>query len=896
MIRIGDKEVFKVNLYGACEQNGTPSPDAPIDIVCNNGVLKVNSQGQIYADGTQETVTDSKGNTANAEMLLSVGDYKDTQEVLSGNVTKNVGIKVLDGTEDWQQVTIGGGYNAYNISKSSLGTDSVVLPSRSDKFISTHYQVSTAESSALQNNVIWIGTNNVNFVIDATVTTLVQFKQWLADQYTNGTPVIIVYPLAEPTTETVTPQLLSGTVVTQTAGSIPDMDIDLIKRPAELINRFITDSNGVPHKVISTFVGNKMIYNTEPVIYNDTNAEFYKRQTANGAIEDTDKLKSAIKEVRGKSIVWNQLLKEGILVDMGLPSGTLWASRNIDITQEDGFAASPFQYECSFFSWGNVDCHNPIGTTAFDYRWNSDNYNNTQGSTLTGNIAVGEKFDAARANLGAPWRMPTSAEFTELFDNIRYINAEGTEVDTTNIDKRVVVNGVLGLYLESTINGERLFFPSSGYGSGSDWKGYGNYGYYWTSSYISNAHAGTMYFDINVTHPNKSDARYYGFTLRPVLTHKLTPETDGKGHKFIQYGDNITDLTLMYGTGNEPSSVEDFVKLYPLNRYTYNAGEVIPFAGQNLVTTGFNQWDEQWELGALVYDGSVSEATNRITTSFIRVLPNTQYYITRNTFYGRHAFYDANRNLLYFDINGLTQNIFTTPENAAYLRITLLTNYGTTYNNDICINFSDPDRNGTYEPYEKHTLPLDPSQWRDKDGNLVFPYGGMHGVGTAYDYAKVDADGYIRKAVRCFGQVDLGTLNWALDGYFYALHTFIKSGNNINFSCAKYAQLSWDAFASNLSGSRVPCIAKYSSIGAALARINVFDPSYATAASFKAAMNGVPLIYELAEPVEVELATPIYAKYLVDKDGTEEITPANGAEPYTTMATMNLIYSERKDN
>ena len=70
MIRIGDKEVvFKVNLYGACEQNGTPSPDTPVDIICNNGVLKVNSQGQIYADGTQETVTVTGKN------LFDVSDY-----------------------------------------------------------------------------------------------------------------------------------------------------------------------------------------------------------------------------------------------------------------------------------------------------------------------------------------------------------------------------------------------------------------------------------------------------------------------------------------------------------------------------------------------------------------------------------------------------------------------------------------------------------------------------------------------------------------------------------------------------------------------------------------------------------------------------------------------------
>ena len=133
---------------------------------------------------------------------------------------------------------------------------------------------------------------------------------------------------------------------------------------------------------------------------------------------------------------------------------------------------TPFIYEKSFFSWGNIDGHNPSSASAFAYDWGGVNgaepwydgqvYGSTPGNTLTGNIAVGEDFDAARANLGAPWRMPTSDEFAELFANIKYINADGTEVDTTKTDKRVNVNGVMGLYLESKLNGARLFFSCSG--------------------------------------------------------------------------------------------------------------------------------------------------------------------------------------------------------------------------------------------------------------------------------------------------------------------------------------------------------------------------------------------------------------------------------------------------
>lgn len=215
-----------------------------------------------------------------------------------------------------------------------------------------------------------------------------------------------------------------------------------------------------------------------------------------------------------------------LVVDMGLPSGVKWASRDIDLTKPGGFCETPFVYEKSFFSWGNIDGHNPSSVSAFDYNWGSVNqaepwydgqpYGSTPGNTLTGNIAVGEDFDAARANLGAPWRMPTNAEFGELFANIRYINADGTEVDTTKTDKRVTVNGVLGLFIESTINGARLFFSCSGNGYGRAWYGRGSYGYYWSSTWSSARYARRLDFSSGGVTPQSNNNRYYGFALRPV--------------------------------------------------------------------------------------------------------------------------------------------------------------------------------------------------------------------------------------------------------------------------------------------------------------------------------------------------------------------------------------------
>ena len=142
------------------------------------------------------------GGTATAEMLLKVGDYQDEQEILSGAVTRNVGVKVFDGTENWQNIS---GY--MNISKTDLGTDSTVLPNNSTNIICSHFETKTGAFV----DGIGVGGSYVNFKYDSLFTTLAQFKQWLADQYAAGTPVIVIYPLATPTTESVAGQTLQVT-------------------------------------------------------------------------------------------------------------------------------------------------------------------------------------------------------------------------------------------------------------------------------------------------------------------------------------------------------------------------------------------------------------------------------------------------------------------------------------------------------------------------------------------------------------------------------------------------------------------------------------------------------------------------------------------------------------
>ena len=212
-----------------------------------------------------------------------------------------------------------------------------------------------------------------------------------------------------------------------------------------------------------------------------------------------------------------------LFVDMGLPSGRLWAIANIDVTKQSGFAEvdgkpSPFIYECTFFSWGNTEGHNPISDSAFSYNWGDNNdgpYAQTPGAQLTAN--AGLSFDAARAILGAPWRDPSTEDFAELFANIDYVQADGeTVIDASQANKLVTVNGIVGIYLKSKINSRLLFFPCSGNGIGQSWYGRGSVGYYWSRSLSSQTSGRSLDFNSGGVFPQDSYNRFLGFSRRAV--------------------------------------------------------------------------------------------------------------------------------------------------------------------------------------------------------------------------------------------------------------------------------------------------------------------------------------------------------------------------------------------
>lgn len=180
-------------------------------------------------------------------------------------------------------------------------------------------------------------------------------------------------------------------------------------------------------------------------------------------------------------------------VDLALPSGVLWADKNVG-------ASTPYE-DGLYFSWGNVIGH--TGDDGYDFGTGNDGpYASTPGAELTGNIAPSNTYDAARHNMGAPWRMPTVGEFQELVANC---DSEWTDED-----------GVTGRRFTSRINGNSIFFPASGsrYGTGLDHHGSG--GLYWSSSLYSQALGYYLSFNSEGVGPADDSYRFYGFSVRAV--------------------------------------------------------------------------------------------------------------------------------------------------------------------------------------------------------------------------------------------------------------------------------------------------------------------------------------------------------------------------------------------
>ena len=218
-----------------------------------------------------------------------------------------------------------------------------------------------------------------------------------------------------------------------------------------------------------------------------------------------------------------------LIVDLGLPSGTKWADRNVgaETPQDNGL----------YFDWGNVDGHavDENGNITDGYSFNEKTYPTTFGGQYTGSELDAE-HDAATVNMGNDWRMPTKNETSELVENTvhYYIGEDGSIVagpfvHTTNYSDK----GLDGSKLRSICfvkKGEAfdydnrsnfIEFPFAGNCFGSLLGYEGLSGNVWSSSvFVGHAeYARELYFSSDgylYGGDSSNSSRYYGLSVRGV--------------------------------------------------------------------------------------------------------------------------------------------------------------------------------------------------------------------------------------------------------------------------------------------------------------------------------------------------------------------------------------------
>lgn len=186
-----------------------------------------------------------------------------------------------------------------------------------------------------------------------------------------------------------------------------------------------------------------------------------------------------------------------VWVDLGLPSGALWATCNVGAT-------TPADYG-DLFAWAET-------TTKEEYYFGTYKYVDDHGSVTKYNKSdfidmLQPVDDAATASWGYGWRTPQEEEMRELIDNCDH------EWTTQND-----VNGIIF----KAKNGKQIFLPAAGnICDGNELDGAGALGFYWTSTLVPEYHdfAWYLFFGSDEFEMAHLYSRACGFSVRPICFH-----------------------------------------------------------------------------------------------------------------------------------------------------------------------------------------------------------------------------------------------------------------------------------------------------------------------------------------------------------------------------------------
>lgn len=199
-----------------------------------------------------------------------------------------------------------------------------------------------------------------------------------------------------------------------------------------------------------------------------------------------------------------------IYVDLGLPSGTLWASCNIGASKPEEFG--------DYFAWGETQGRKGVFTTTTYQYYQNGAYIDI------GSDICGTEYDAATAAWGSDWRMPTKEQAKELFANCTVTSS--------------TVNGVKGYLFTSNINGNTIFLPGNGW---CNERGYISNslgrGWYWLGTGVtSNENTAYSFFNYGKSVLDVGTSRYVGYGIRAVCSHVPNPNVIKKEPEAVNLG------------------------------------------------------------------------------------------------------------------------------------------------------------------------------------------------------------------------------------------------------------------------------------------------------------------------------------------------------------------------
>ncbi len=180
-------------------------------------------------------------------------------------------------------------------------------------------------------------------------------------------------------------------------------------------------------------------------------------------------------------------------VDLGLPSGTRWATYNVGAASPDGFG--------NYYAWGEIDPKEEyIDINSLTHRkdttWLIKHGIIGKDGTLT------KEHDIATLLWGEPWRMPTDEEYEELIDEC---NWEFTDYQGTNG------------YLVTGPNKHTIFIVAAGFKQGAEAEYIGDYGDYWSSTVVPDLIGAACSLGYSSkSYGRRRYARFAGRTIRPV--------------------------------------------------------------------------------------------------------------------------------------------------------------------------------------------------------------------------------------------------------------------------------------------------------------------------------------------------------------------------------------------